>query len=63
MSFWEDASPVVKGAIAVGVVGLLYFGIAFVAELPPFGGGGDEEVTTERGLVAPGQGVGSEEGE
>ncbi|MFT5430961.1 MAG: hypothetical protein ACI9OJ_001640 [Myxococcota bacterium] len=50
MSFWEDASGVVKGAIIFGVVGLLYFGVAFAASLPPFGGGDQEEVTTERGL-------------
>ena len=53
MSFWDDASPVVKGAIVVGVIGLLYFGIAFFAGLPPFGGGGDEEMTQERGIQAP----------
>lgn len=50
MSFWEDASGVVKGAIIFGVVGLLYFGVAFMADLPPFGGGETDEVTTERGL-------------
>lgn len=58
MSFWEDASPVVKGAIVVGVIGLLYFGIAFFASLPPFGGGAEGEVTQERGLQPPGGGGG-----
>lgn len=47
MSFWSDASPIVKGAIVVGVLGLLYFGIAFVAGLPPFI---DTETTQVRGL-------------
>ena len=55
MSFWEDASPVVKGAIVFGILGLLYFGVAFAAGLPPFGGG-DEEITQERGLQPPGGG-------
>ncbi len=56
MSFWDDASPVVKVAIVVGGVGLLYFGIAFAAGLPPFGGGVAEEgVTHQRGLQPPGQ--------
>ena len=50
MSFWEDASLVVKGAIVFGILGLLYFGVAFAAGLPPFGGGGDEETTQQRGL-------------
>lgn len=53
MSFWEDASPVVKGAIVFGILGLLYFGVAFAAGLPPFGGGGDEETTQQRGLQPP----------
>ncbi len=58
MSFWEDASPVVKGAIVFGILGLLYFGVAFAAGLPPFGGGGDEETTQQRGLQPPGGGGG-----
>ncbi len=53
MSFWEDASGVVKGAIIVGVLGLVYFAIAFVADLPPFGGGTDGEVVQDRGIQAP----------
>ena len=55
MSFWEDASGVVKGAIVVGVVGLVYFAIAFAADLPPFGGGAaaEGEVTQQRGIQAP----------
>jgi len=36
MSFWEDSSPIVKGAIVVGVLGLVYFAIAFFVGLAPF---------------------------
>jgi hypothetical protein len=36
MGFWEDSSPIVKGAIVVGILGLLYFGIGFFVGLPPF---------------------------
>ena len=39
MSFWEDSSPMVKVAIIVGVLGLLYLGIAWGVGLPPFPGG------------------------
>lgn len=55
MSFWEDASGVVKGAIVIGVLGLVYFAIAFVADLPPFGGGAaaEGEVTQQRGIQPP----------
>lgn len=55
MSFWDDASGVVKGAIVIGVLGLVYFAIAFVADLPPFGGGvaADGEVTQQRGIQPP----------
>ena len=56
MSFWEDASGVVKGAIVIGVLGLVYFAIAFVADLPPCGGGdAGEEVTQDRGVAPPPQ--------
>lgn len=36
MSFWEDLSPGIKIAVAIGVIGLLYFVIARVAGLPPY---------------------------
>ena len=39
MSFWEDSSPIVKGAVVIGVVGLLYFAAAFAIGLFPFAGG------------------------
>ncbi len=51
MSFWEDSSPVVKGAIVVGALGLLYFAIAFFAGLAPFTK--VEETTQQRGLQPP----------
>ncbi len=38
MGFWEDSSPIVKVAIALGVAGLVYFGSAFVIGWPPFEG-------------------------
>ncbi|MGE0785875.1 MAG: hypothetical protein AB7S26_09320 [Sandaracinaceae bacterium] len=38
MSFWEDSSPLVKVALIVGVLGLLYFGVAYFVGLPPFPG-------------------------
>ncbi len=52
MSFWEDASPVVKGAIVVGILGIIVAAMAFFA-VPPFDAGPDEETTTERGLQPP----------
>jgi hypothetical protein len=52
MGFWEDASPVVKGAIVFGGVGILYLAIAFFAGLPPYGGGEDAAAT--RGLPPAG---------
>lgn len=54
MSFWEDASPVVKGAIVVGVLGIIVAVMAWVG-VPPFDAGPDEEVTQERGLQPPGE--------
>lgn len=60
MSFWEDASPVVKGAIVIGALGLVYFGIALVAGWPPFPGDDPETTTQQRGLVNPGEGVAAE---
>ncbi|MBX3271590.1 MAG: hypothetical protein KF729_15095 [Sandaracinaceae bacterium] len=36
MSFWEDSSPIVKGAIIVGVIGLIYLGVAWGMGLFPF---------------------------
>lgn len=51
MSFWSDASPVTKGIIVVGVLGILYFAIGFFTKkLPPFNN--TYEVTQTRGLGA-----------
>ncbi len=52
MSFWEDLSAPVKGAIVVGAIALVYLGIAFFAGLPPYGGaqGGDLSVQQTRGM-------------
>jgi hypothetical protein len=52
MSFWEDASPVVKGAIVVGILGIIVAAMAFFA-VPPFDAGPEEDTTTERGLEPP----------
>jgi len=54
MSFWEDASPVVKGAIVVGVLGIIVAVMAWVG-VPPFDAGPDEDTAQERGLPSPGQ--------
>ena len=50
MGFWEDASPAVKGAIVVGGLALVYFLVAFVAGLPPYGSVQDDEIVQQRGL-------------
>lgn len=60
MSFWEDASPVVKGAIVIGALGLAYFGVAYFAGLPPFGAASDEAVTETRELQPPGAAAATE---
>lgn len=39
MSFWEDASPIVKVAMMVGAVGMLYFAGAYLIGWPPFAAG------------------------
>lgn len=36
MGFWEDSSPIVKVALIVGVLGMLYLGIAYFVGLFPF---------------------------
>lgn len=51
MSFWSDASPIVKGAIVVGVVGAVYLLTARVAGFVPFTPEtGEAEGTSQRGL-------------
>ena len=44
MSFWEDSSPIVKVAIIVGVIGVLYLGVAWGMGLFPFPAGCTHEV-------------------
>lgn len=36
MGFWEDASPIVKVALIIGVLGLIYMGTAWAVGLFPF---------------------------
>jgi hypothetical protein len=50
MSFWEDASPVVKGAIVVGVLGIIAAVLLWTGVI---GGAIEEPVTQERGLEPP----------
>lgn len=53
MSFWQDASPIVKGAIVIGALLLVYLGIARVAGLIPFSNATGEEMQQTRGLPPP----------
>ena len=48
-SFWSDASPITKGMIVVGVLGLVYFAVAYFVHLPPFSNTYD--VTQTRGIT------------
>jgi hypothetical protein len=48
MSFWSEASPLVKGVVVLGSVALLYLGIAYVANMAPFAV--PEATTQQRGL-------------
>ncbi len=47
MSFWEDSSPIVKVAIIVGVIGILYLGVAWGVGLFPFPASCSHEVNGE----------------
>jgi hypothetical protein len=51
MGFWQDASPAVKGAIVVGGLLIVYFVVAYLAGLPPYGGAGGDAVQQTRGLA------------
>ena len=57
MSFWEDASPIVKGAIVIGIIGIIIAGLAW-AGVGPFSAGADVETTQQRGLTPPGEAAG-----
>lgn len=48
MSFWSEASPMVKGAVVFVAVSLLYLGVAKVGNFFPFV---EVETTTERGVA------------
>ena len=50
MQFWQDASPVVKGAIVVGGLLIVYFLVAYIAGLPPYGAAVETQQT--RGIQA-----------
>lgn len=52
MGFWQDASPVVKGAIVVGGLLIVYFVVAWIAGLPPYGSQVGDEVQQTRGIQA-----------
>ncbi len=47
-SFWSDASPITKGVIVIGALGLIYLGVAKLAGFPPFL---NTEVAPVRGLT------------
>lgn len=49
MKFWNDASPIVKGAIVIGVVGLLGLGV-FRLVADPYEG--ETTSGSQRGLTA-----------
>ena len=49
MGFWADASPIVKGAIVVGIIGVLVFGWMLLG-LPPFSTESVDETTQQRGI-------------
>ena len=50
MGFWQDASPVVKGAIVVGGLLIVYFLAALALGLPPYGSQVGDDVQQERGI-------------
>ncbi len=49
MSFWQETSPVVKGAIVVGAIGALV-GLLALFGVPPFDAGTEAPTTQVRGL-------------
>ncbi len=49
MGFWADASPLTKGAIVFGVIGL-----AVLIAIRVMSGGAPEGTTQQRGLLPPG---------
>ncbi len=52
MSFWSDASPIVKVAVVVGALGIIVFGMMFL-QIPPFDPYDGEDIGNQRGVQAP----------
>ncbi len=50
MSFWSDSSPIVKGAIVVGVIGLVVALMAWQGWGPFATDRDDAEMSQQRGL-------------
>jgi hypothetical protein len=50
MSFWSDSSPIVKGAIVVGILGLIVAIMAYAGVGPFSTDIADEETSQERGI-------------
>jgi hypothetical protein len=50
MSFWQDASPAVKGAIVVGGILILYFVAAYFGGFFPWGSQVGDEIQQTRGI-------------
>lgn len=50
MGFWQDASPVVKGAIVVGGLLIAYLLAAWAIGLPPYGSQVGDDVQQTRGI-------------
>ena len=50
MSFWSEASGLVKGVIIIGAIAIGYLLVAKVAGLAPFGSAAGAEATQSRGL-------------
>lgn len=59
MSFWEDASPIVKGAIVVGIIGIIIASLAW-AGVGPFAVDTEIETSGTRELQPPGEGATAE---
>jgi hypothetical protein len=50
MSFWQDASPAVKGAIVVGGILIAYLALSFFAGWFPWSSQVGDEVQQTRGV-------------
>jgi hypothetical protein len=50
MSFWQDASPLVKGALVVGGLLILYFALSYPLGLWPNNSQVGDAVQQERGF-------------